>query len=308
MRSLLATLFLSLLLYSASAFATEGGGSTYALGGRDALAGLLPQPGAYLRYDYNFYKGRQKLQLANTVIETGSDLNIKLNLLRFLYVTEKKVYGADWGWGVTLPYSDVGLSIKATSLTTGGSSPAEAHKAGQGDLTLTPLILGWHAKAWHAIASLGLYIPVGDYDNRNLIKISRHRYAVDPAFAVTYLDPEYLYEISAAAGYTMSTRNRRTDYKSGDEFHFDAAALKRHASGAAFGAAGYAFKQMTADRGGGARYGAYRGQVFALGPLLSCTKKINGRNYTLTGKYYKEFNAKNRFEGSSTWLSLIASF
>lgn len=51
MLPLFATLLLSLLLFPANAFATEGGGSTYVLGGRDAFEDFLPQRGEHLRYD-----------------------------------------------------------------------------------------------------------------------------------------------------------------------------------------------------------------------------------------------------------------
>jgi hypothetical protein len=56
--------------------------------------------------------------------------------------------------------------------------------------------------------------------------------------------------------------------------------------------------QTTGDSGAGARLGDFKSRVFAAGPILTYTMGAGTATpLTFIAKYYKEFDAKNTFEG-----------
>jgi hypothetical protein len=55
--------------------------------------------------------------------------------------------------------------------------------------------------------------------------------------------------------------------------------------------------QTTADSGAGAQLGAFKSQVFGAGPILTYTIGEPTNPLTVIVKYYKEFEARNTFEG-----------
>ena len=69
------------------------------------------------------------------------------------------------------------------------------------------------------------------------------------------------------------------------------------------GVAGYDFRQLTGDSGPGARLGPFEGQVDAIGPAITSTTLIDKSPVVLSARHYEEFNAENRFSGSTTILS-----
>ena len=65
---------------------------------------------------------------------------------------------------------------------------------------------------------------------------------------------------------TFSVRNPATHYKNGDAFIWDWAVGKNLPNGLQIGAAGYAYQQLTADSGSGAKLGPFKGRVFGWSP------------------------------------------
>jgi hypothetical protein len=57
------------------------------------------------------------------------------------------------------------------------------------------------------------------------------------------------------------------------------------------------------DSGSGASFGAFRGRVIALDPLVGKTVFIAGLPINLLVKYDVEFAAQNRLAGDELWLS-----
>lgn len=295
----LSIIFLCLSAVSASlAWATEGGTNFYQLASRDLRAGIQPLPGFYLREDVTRYHGTRDQTSGQTTAHL--DLEYWLSLTRFVGVTPYQILGGTWGMAVAIPVATSELKV---SYPGGGK---HADKEGRGDITLTPMTLGWHGGQWHAMANLSVYLPTGSYQKSRTLNLGKNRYAVDTGLAVTWLAP--LWELSGVAGYTFSTINTETDYRSGDELHLDLTGTDHFPGGWSAGATGYAFYQTTPDNGGGVVNGPNRGEVLALGPILSCSTKIFGHTLIVTTKYLQECAARNRFSGASAWLTLSYAF
>lgn len=296
----------SLVIGGKTVSAAEGGSGLYLLGYQGSFAGVLSSPGIYFKTDIDYYDGK-----ASTVVRLGrveADFKARsiIETVNLTYVTKFQILGGTWAVSAVPTWGYVSLEAIATS-------PDETVRLddwdyGLADLPITPIVLGWHRGNFHYLASVTVYLPVGEYDLSKKVNIGKNHWAFEPAAAFTWFNRERGHEVSLALGYTINLENEDTDYKTGDEFHADFAAAKHFPSGLAVGVGGYAYNQVTDDRGDGAVLGEFKGQVYALGPQLSYSFGAGLRSFSLTARYFKEFEAKNRLEGDSFWASLGFSF
>lgn len=124
--------------------------------------------------------------------------------------------------------------------------------------------------------------------------MSLNRPGVDLKGAYTFLSLETGTEVSGAVGMTLNLRNTATDYQSGDELHVEAALNQHFPFGVAAGVGGYFYQQISGDYGSGDRVGSFRGRVAGVGPLLSYTFTVDKQSVTLSGRWFHEFDVKNR--------------
>lgn len=317
------------LVVSASerAAAVEGSFATYLLGTRDLVMGVVPPPGIYVSNDTVFYSGdlSAATSLAGAIV---SDANLKLTLNKSVItaVSPGQLLGGSVGMSLQFPVIDG--SIDATGFATVGgttiSGNIDAGSAnGLGDIVVVPMI-GWHSGKFHYSFATPLYFPTGDYRTATInvpdrsvdaANPGKNRFAVEPTFALTYLDPAAGHELDMAIGVTFSQENDATNYKSGAELHFEFTAAQRFATGWALGVTGGVYQQLEDDSGAGADAlkavvltDDLKARFYALGPVVSYQTKIEGVGMTLTGKYLKQFGAENHFEGESGWLRLGLAF
>jgi len=72
-----------------------------------------------------------------------------------------------------------------------------------------------------------------------------------------------------------------------------------------FGIVGYWNQQLTADTGGPALLGDFKGRVFGIGPELSYQFTGSKEHpVTLDLRWYHEFGAQNRVEGDAVFFTL----
>jgi hypothetical protein len=146
-------------------------------------------------------------------------------------------------------------------------------------------------------------VPIGPWEKGNPINISFHRWALDTTAALTYLNPKNGIELSGAAGFTFNAENQATNYKTGTEFHFEAAAMYHASHTLSLGLNGYAYEQITGDSGSGAVLGGFEGQVFGIGPALDYTFLVSKHPVVTNIRYFHEFGAKNRLEGDAGYIN-----
>lgn len=309
------------------AVAVEGGFATYLLGTRDLVMGVVPPPGIYLSHDVVFYNGSLSAatNLAGAII-TDAELDLILNKTVVTAVAPGKLFGGSVGMSVQIPFIDgqIDASGSATVFGTTIAGSVDAGKAnGLGDIVAVPLI-GWHAGKFHYSFAAPMYLPTGDYRNATIDVANRsidaanpgkNRFAIEPTFAVTYLDRATGVEADMALGVTFSEKNDATDYQTGAELHFEATLAQRFKNGWIVGINGGFYQQIQDDSGAGAEAieavlltDDVKAHFLALGPVISYQTKIGDVGVTVTGKYYKQFEAKNHFEGDSGWLRLGLSF
>ncbi len=292
---------LALVAWCGFASASEYGIGSYRPGFMDLFAGALPAPGTTVAKTYFLYQDADGLA-NNGKIKVTANTVTYTQALFLAHVTELSLLGANYGFGAIaqtrlaqqgLSVGPVGFAAPQKNLTIGGF----------GDLIVLPLMLNWHLRNFHFLSALAVYAPTGSYDSSRIINIGLNRWAIEPDFGVTWMDPDTGRHVSIFTGYTINFRNSATDYRSGDEFHADFVAAQHLPHQIVAGVTGYAVQQTTPDTGSGAIFGGYRGRVLALGPLVGKTVDILNTRINFTFKYDFEFAAQNRATGNELWLT-----
>ncbi|MEN6439016.1 MAG: transporter [Syntrophobacter sp.] len=312
-------MFLSIffvLIASYCAQATEGGGTIYPGGNEDFMLGALPPPGFYLlNYFVYIHAGSfddaripqgapgagHKISTLTNGVAPDFNLDVIANTFRLVYVSPIKIFGADWGMHAIAPVMSVDASLKLP----GGATLFSQNDAGIGDITIDPVVLGWHfGKNFHLIAGLDILLPSGPYDKANAVNVGRNYFELEPALAFTYLHDRG-FEASIKLMYDYNFENDATHYQSGQEFHFDYL-IGQHYRNWMFGINGQFYQQTTDDEfpGQPSDFDGNKGKAFSIGPAVLYQYK----NMAFTLKYQHDTWAENRSECQKIWFRFNYAF
>ncbi|MEJ8572382.1 SphA family protein [Microbaculum marinum] len=174
---------------------------------------------------------------------------------------------------------------------------------GFGDLYPTAQLF-WDKGLHNWMAYLTGDIPVGSYDPNRLSNLGIGHAAIDAGGAYTYLNTKTGWEFSATAGLTYNFENPDTDYTNGIDLHVDLG-MSRFLNEQLFvGLVGYAYVQLTPDKGQPPVLGSMESRTFAVGPQLGYTFNAGGVPIYTNLRGYYEFGARNRTEGGSLFLTI----
>jgi hypothetical protein len=284
-------------LASTPALAKEAAPDQYPNGAENFMAGALPPPGHYFINYLGYYSGKYRDNNGDEI--PGLEVSATFNALRYLYVSPHQLLGGHWGMHAIVPFAYQKLDTPIPGIGNGSVF-------GLGDITLNPLIIGWHFPPdWHLVFGLDINLPTGKYDQYNPTEsLSANYYSFEPALAFTYLNSSG-FEVSAKLMYNFKTKNDDTDYQSGDEFHMDYL-IGQHFGPWAVGLGGYYLQQTGDDEFNGQKVGpdGRRGQVFAFGPAV----KYDYQGMSFIGTWDHETSAENRFEGDKFFFKFIMAF
>ncbi len=319
-----ATLAAALGMTAAPAWAVEGGIGAYFMGTRDTFAGIVPPPGTYLSFTYDYLSGEvDGLSVGGLPIRADTDLS--LNLLR-IGVTQSfatPLWGGTPAINVTIPVVDPQLTWTAVTPPLAGAAINDT-TSGIGDISVTALV-GWHRDKLHYSTGLTVYAPTGDYDTATVnvaartvdaLSNGKNVWTVQPFVAATWLDPATGFEASGALSLLASTENSATDYQTAPALQLEGALVQRIPSGWGFGLTGYFYQQLSDDSGSGAEatraaLGAesLQASVAGIGPIVTFSGgQLFGGDVSLKMKYVAEFGAKRRFESDIFTVNLSLAF
>jgi hypothetical protein len=143
------------------------------------------------------------------------------------------------------------------------------------------------------------WIPTGRYDTGFSPNAGKNHYGTNLAWGTTYINQPTKIEFDSVLSLTFNAMNPATNYKNGNELHWDWALGMLFSNNFKLGVAGFVYRQLTGDTGSGATLGPFEGRVYGVGPHLVATVP-NGRHPVILNlRYYQEFSAVNRFQGRS---------
>lgn len=277
---------------AASACATEGGGSAYANGVETFMAGAVPPPGLYgLVYATRYSADTLRDDNGSKLNVSGFKVTATVVAPRLVWVPGVNVLGGDWVLTTVVPIVDLKVSA-------GGASDS---RSGVGDILLGTGVAWHHSPRLHSVAAIDVYTPTGSYDKTRPANVGRNYLAWEPVYAVTYVDPKGP-NADIKLGYMMNRRNGDTNYKSGDEFHFDYSLGWGFGNGLTAGVGGYFYRQVSLDNQAGSDVAGSKGRAFAIGPAL---KYDSGKGWLLMAKWQKESGVRSRAEGNAFWLKAV---
>jgi hypothetical protein len=220
------------------------------------------------------------------------------------------VLGGNLALSLTIPfgYQEVTAGLQLVGPGGGVIGAARTDRTFNAGDPVPAVAVGWHRGNWHGIVTGQVNVPIGSYDQNRLANIGFNRWGGDITGAVSWFNPLNGLEASAAAGFTFNGRNPATDYRTGTEFHLEAAASKTFANGVGLGLVGYYYDQITDDEGRIVGRGGFRGQVAAIGPTASYTFRAAGRQITARARYYREFAVENRLTSDTGYLTIAIPF
>ncbi|GEP06795.1 SphA family protein [Methylobacterium oxalidis] len=292
--------------------AAEYAQGIYVLGNRGPLAGVTPPPGFYFENETYYYSGDLgggRVFQGGGVVAANVKLDFSANFATPIWVTPVEIFGGNLGFSLTIPFGTPNVSAGAVL-----SSPridriiaGREHDAifNVGDIYLASFV-GWHSGNFHWSTTLLGVVPSGSFQNGQLSNISLNRPALDLSGALTYLDPVLGYELSVVPGITFNWINPATQYLTGTEFHLEWSASKYLNKELSIGLVGYYYDQLTGDSGAGNRIGPFKGRVTSLGGQIGYTFKVGEIPVSTNVRFFREFDVRNRFTGTATYLSISA--
>ncbi|RJG01032.1 SphA family protein [Noviherbaspirillum sedimenti] len=268
--------------------AAEGGSTVYPLGVENFVAGALPPPGYYGMLFGQHYRATTLKDKDGNTVPVPFELTADVVAPRLIHVTDQTVAGGNLAFHAIFPV--VHLDVRV--------GPRRQTRSGLGDIT-TGFSIGWHhTPKLHSLAGVDVFVPTGRYKKDDLANIGRNYWAAEPLYVVSYIDPNG-FNADIKLGYIFNRTNTDTDYRSGQEFHFDYALGWGFANNWTAGVGGYVYQQTTSDRQGSNDLAGSKGRAFSIGPSI---KYDSGKGWFVTAKWQKEMAVRNRPEGSAFWV------
>ncbi|EJT01965.1 transporter [Rhizobium sp. CCGE 510] len=311
MRYNLKTSTLAIILAASAApvaMAAEGGAGFYLLGSKTVGAGFTPPPGVFFSNDIYLYSGdlggNQQLP-AGGRLAVGVEGKAAIDVPTALWILPEELMGARPGLLLSVPFgwketsADVTLAGPRGGVAT-GSVTDPVFTVGD---PIVGGLLGWEAGNFHWQIGTLVNVPIGDYQDGEISNVAFHHWGADVSGSFTWLDPSIGLDLSATVGMTFNAENPATDYRTGNEFHFEWAAVQHFNEQFDAGLVGYYYDQVTGDSGAGAR-SDFKGRVAAIGATIGWTFKAGEVPISTRIKYFHEFAAENRAEGDAVFLTV----
>lgn len=287
--------FAATAVLAAPACAVEAGISPYLKGFAGFMSGYVPPaPVNVVNNIYYHFDGEVGASVRNGFTEFGLEMTMDAYLLQGVFVTDITILGGNYAFGLAVPYAWANLDAAVTG-PLGNTFDLSISNDDVSDSLVTPIVIGWHAGAFHWNAGLSILAPTGAYEKGRL-NVGRNTWGLLPAVALTWFDPELGWDLSGSLTYLTLANNEATDYQSGDILHFDWAIGKRIGEWE-IGVAGNIVQQITGDSGGGAKLGDFEVRSIGIGPALTYSTKIGEMPFSFSAKWEHDISSANTFSG-----------
>jgi hypothetical protein len=303
------TLFgmVGLVLLTAAPARAQLNGS-HLLGDFGVQSGSQPHPGLYtglifVRYDTDTIKDAG----GNTVRpfpDAGGKVATTAAAPMVWYVSNAKVFGANYGAFVAFPFANASLEAPGLALS-GSVSTAFA------DMLVRPLDLGWHTKHADVSAGLQFYPPTGRYSQGAADNIGKGMWAYEPFVGTTlFLDEARSVSLATTAYWAFQTEKKDTETRVGQILTLQGGVGKALLKGGlVLGAAYYAQWKLTEDElvdfvlPGGERVDVEfpnTHRVFAFGPDVTLPVSNGSRLFALINvRYLWETGTRVKTQGQN---------
>jgi hypothetical protein len=296
----------------AGAFAALGAASLsaqetphYPNGTSGLKAGTTPPPGYYWLM-YNRYYTADKTMDADGNEATapgggplGFDLAAFANVHRIIQITDKKIFGADYGWNVVIPIVDASIDIPGYGVKDDATRIS--------DFNAEPFVMEWHEERYDFGFVYGFFAPSADRDDTHPAWTGKDYSTNYAGLAGTYyFDEKRTWTLSFLSRYEVNSDRKEVDLRAGDNFSFEWGLGKTVLPLTDVGVSGFCSWQTTDDKGSAAVNPGVRDRVFGIGPEVHYFSPKHNFGYHL--RYWWEFGAVDRTQGQILTFTLVKPF
>lgn len=259
--------------------------------GVEGLKGAsLPPPGVYFR-DYNLFYGAERFEGS----PVDFDIFAYVNAPRLIWMTDFKIFGADYGMDVIIPFGYMDWEV-------GGVKDSYF---GIGDIQLEPLLLSWHFQQFDVAAGYAVWAPTGDFSvNRPDILAKGFWSQMLTLGSTWYIDAEKTWSLSLLNRYEFCGEQEDTHTDPGQVYTLEFGLGKSLSKTLDVGVIGYWQQQTTQDSGPTAT--SAHDRKIGLGAEISGVCPVTGLLGSL--RYAYEMDAVERPEGQLVTLTLTKRF
>lgn len=303
---LLVCLSLTGLMIS-TAVAAENG-IHYVSGIEGIKCGTLPGPGTYYKMYNAFYQADTfKRKNGDTETDLDFDLTVFANVHRFVWITESPKTKGNFALGAIVPlqYTDISVDVLPAPP---GMYDVDENTFAVGD-PYAEFIFSWNGARYDSALGVGLFIPIGKYDQDDPSTPGEDMWTCMLNFSGTYyFDQKKTWSASILGRHEIHTEKSDTNIKPGQNFHFEWGVGKTLGRIWDVGAIGYCQWQVTDDSGSGVDPAKKndRAQVYAVGPEVSVF--LPPYKLQISLRSLVEFDAEDRQEGNITSLVFTKIF
>jgi hypothetical protein len=235
----------------------------YVNGVEGIKAATLPPPGFYYRLYNVFYNADELKDPDGDKLDVGFDVSLYAMVNRFIWMTNKKILGADFGANVVIPLIYTDTKMEARGI--------DDKDFGLGDIAVEPVLLSWHGPRYDASFGLAVYVPTGKYDEDEPASPGSDMWTGMMTLGGTYyFDAQKTWSASILSRYEIHSEKADTDVRPGNDFHFEWGIGKTLAKIWDVGLTGYCHWQVTDDSGSGVTWDkSDHDRVYAIGPEVS---------------------------------------
>lgn len=308
----LRTLLTAALIAASVAPAIAGTGH-YFLGSTGLNNGTVPGPGTYSTQFFGFYQAdefRDRNGQVPTVLGRRFDLGVDMFMAAQIitHVSQKKLWGGNWGFSVLGAYLDVRGDINLQGLFALSDRNRDF-----ADMYVEPLNVSWHDKRTDKFVSYGFYAPTGDFVPRGA-STTKDFWTHQLSAGLTYRLGEKM-EWSASVLPRIEFHGNK-EHSAGDtgdnievEWGFARNQVFLDSSGKiphhmlSIGPVGWFQKQLEADSGAPAVLAGVKNRNNALGAELTFVR-LQQKPIVFTARCLEEVDVRARTKGQTTVVSL----
>lgn len=295
-KSLLYTLLISAAFFAGSQANAEEDWPPHLAGVFEgSAAGALPPQGVYF-VNETLLTGTKLYNNAGDPSSTGIKSNIAVDVPIVLWVPGIKLLGADYALGAAQPFDYV--STSAPGPHSGGTNLGA--RAGIFNTLLIPAQLSWALpNDLHVKASLGVYLPDGDFEAANKMAIPNGMgfWSLEPSIGVSWLHDGW--NVSGSFAYDHNFKNGKTNYQSGDGIDGDYTLTKTLGKWTV-GVGGYTEFQLANDSLDGVTRANSKLEKIGAGPIAG----YNFGPVIVQANYNFQLHTTNMVQGDEFWLNV----
>ncbi len=280
----------------------------HSLGDFGVLSGTQPLPGFYAalfyyRYPTDTIRNADGDKIGPRADAPGS-LTIHAVAPILWYVSKAKVFGANYGAFVVLPWANGSLEAPALGLS-------QTSDTKYSDTLVRPIDLGWHLKKADVTAGFQFYAPTGTYEPGESGNTGKGMWTYEPYVGTSvYFDEKRTVSLATTAYLEFHGEKKDSDVKVGRILSLQGGIGKSFLGGGlVIGGAYYAQWKLTNDElgsfvlpGGGTVEPELvnKHRVFAFGPDVTVPVATKTKLFALVNfRYLWETGARTKTEGST---------